>query len=67
MFEYNSGLNQLDPIYNDRAAQFDGFDFGIFQRCPGGGTQLSADLSNPFLDDGNLGPADCNPTQLPPG
>ncbi len=67
VFEYNPGLNQLDPIFNDRAAQFDGLDFGIFRRCPGGGTQQAADLSNPFLDDGNLGIAECDPTDLPPG
>ena len=67
VFEYNPGLNQLDPIFNDRAAQFDALDFGVFRRCPGGGTQQAADLSNPFLDDGNLGIAECDPTDLPPG
>ena len=67
VWEYNPGLNQLDPIFNDRAAQFDALDFGVFRRCPGGGTQQAADLSNPFLDDGNLGIAECDPTDLPPG
>jgi phospholipid/cholesterol/gamma-HCH transport system substrate-binding protein len=67
VWEYNAGLNQLDPIYNDRAAQYDAIDFGIYRRCPGGGTQQAADLSNPFLDDGNLGIAQCNPADLPPG
>lgn len=66
VWEYNAGLNQLDPIYNDRAAQFDALDFGIPRRCPGGGTQQAADLSNPFLDDGNLGLAECDPTDFPP-
>lgn len=67
VFTYNAGLNQLDPIFNDRAAQYDALDFGIFRRCPGGGTQQAADLSNPFLDDGNLGIAECDPTDIPPG
>jgi phospholipid/cholesterol/gamma-HCH transport system substrate-binding protein len=67
IWEYNAGSNQLDPIYNDRAAQYDAIDFGIYRRCPGGGTQQAADLSNPFLDDGNLGIAECDPSDLPPG
>lgn len=67
VFEYDAGSNSLDPIYNERGRQFDPFEFGIFRRCPGGGTQRSADGSNPFLDGGNLTLADCDPSDLPPG
>ena len=77
VFKYNAGPpRQLTPIYGavppgpndpDRAQQYDGLDFGVFRRCPGGGTQPAADLSNPFLDDGNLGIADCDPNDIPPG
>ncbi len=67
IFDYDNGTNSLDPIYNDRSQQYDALDFGVFRRCPGGGTQQAADLSNPFLDDGNLGPAQCDPTDIPPG
>lgn len=66
IFNYDAGSNQLNPIYNERGQQYDALDFGIFRRCPGGGTQQAADLSNPFLDDGNLGVADCDPNDLPP-
>ncbi len=55
------------PNDPQRAQQYDGLDFGVFRRCPGGGTQPAADLSNPFLDDGNLGIADCDPSDIPPG
>ncbi len=66
IYDYDSGTNSLNPIFTDRGAQFDALDFGVFRRCPGGGTQQSADLSNPFLDDGNLTLADCDPADLPP-
>ena len=67
IFEYETGSNSLVPIYNERDQQYDAIDFGIQQRCPGGGTQRSADLSNPFLDDGNPQLDDCDPSDLPPG
>lgn len=67
IFEYDAGANELQPIYTERDRQYDPLDFGIFRRCPGGGTQQSADLSNPFLDDGNLTLRDCDPSDLPPG
>ena len=66
VFTYDGVGNELNPIYNERSQQFDAVNFGIFRRCPGGGTQQSADLSNPFLDDGNLLLADCDPSDLPP-
>ena len=62
-----AGAPRLDQVYSQPERQFLPFDFGTFRRCPGGGTQQSADLSNPFLDGGNLGIAECDPTDLPPG
>ena len=35
--------------------------------CPGAGTQTAQDGSNPWLDDGKLGPEDCDPNTIPPG
>ena len=67
IFDFDAATRELNPIYNEPERQFDALDFGIFRRCPGGGTQLAADGSNPFLDDGNLGPADCDPSDIPPG
>ena len=66
VFSYDGGTNSLVPNYNDRSTQFDPLDIGVFRRCPGGGTQVSADGSNPFLDGGNLTIADCDPTDIPP-
>jgi phospholipid/cholesterol/gamma-HCH transport system substrate-binding protein len=66
IFDYNEITGDLDPIYTQPEDQFDALDFGLFQRCPGGGTQPAADGSNPFLDDGNLGGDDCDPSDVPP-
>jgi phospholipid/cholesterol/gamma-HCH transport system substrate-binding protein len=54
----------LQPI--PASAQYDDLDFKIFRRCPGGSTQPIAG-SNPFTDNGNLGPGDCNTADVPPG
>ena len=67
IYDYNEITGDLDPQYTEPEDQFDDIDFGLFQRCPGGGTQPAADLSNPFLDDGNLGADDCDPSDVPPG
>jgi phospholipid/cholesterol/gamma-HCH transport system substrate-binding protein len=67
IFEYNAGTQSLDPIYTQRDQQYDALDFGIFRRCPGGGTQPAPDGSNPFLDGGALGFDDCDPSDVPPG
>jgi phospholipid/cholesterol/gamma-HCH transport system substrate-binding protein len=40
-------------------------DSGNDRRCPGAATQPSSDSSNPFTDNGRLGPADCNPALRP--
>jgi phospholipid/cholesterol/gamma-HCH transport system substrate-binding protein len=41
--------------------------YGIFARCPGGGTQVAADSSNPFLAGGQLTANECDSSQMPPG
>jgi phospholipid/cholesterol/gamma-HCH transport system substrate-binding protein len=67
VFDYDNVTNTLNPIYNDPAQQYDPLEFGIFRRCPGGGTEVAPDGSNPFLDDGNLTIADCDPSDTFPG
>jgi len=59
---YTTG--ELAPI--PPSQQFDSLQFHIFMRCPGGATQPIPG-SNPFTDNGNLGPGDCDPTDVPPG
>jgi phospholipid/cholesterol/gamma-HCH transport system substrate-binding protein len=79
LFQYNSLNEELDP-FGPPAPTVDFTDIqfasafpgeNTFRRCPGGTTQPAPDLSNPFLDLGNLTsgppPADCNATQVPPG
>jgi phospholipid/cholesterol/gamma-HCH transport system substrate-binding protein len=64
-FSYDQSQNQLNPlspaerktILSGRGNRF----------CPGAGTQPASDNSNPFLDDGALGPEDCDPNTRPPG
>jgi phospholipid/cholesterol/gamma-HCH transport system substrate-binding protein len=64
-FSYDQANNQLNPlspaerktILTGRGSRF----------CPGAGTQPAPDNSNPFVDDGRLGPADCDPNTRPPG
>ncbi|MGZ5313259.1 MAG: MlaD family protein [Solirubrobacterales bacterium] len=66
LFHYNQGTQFLEPI--PASQQFNGLDFDIFKRCPGGASQASVDGSSPFLDNGNLvSPGDCNVNQVPPG
>ena len=60
----SDGTGTLDPI--PPADQFDGVDFGIFTRCPGGSTQPASDGSTPFLGPTNLTGL-CNPADVPPG
>ncbi|MGH2980909.1 MAG: MlaD family protein [Solirubrobacterales bacterium] len=62
LFDVNSG--NLDPI--PPSEQFDDLNFQIYRRCPGGATQAKPG-SNPFLDNGNLGLAECDPSHVPPG
>ena len=64
LFEVNPVTRNLDPI--PPSQQFDDLNFQIYRRCPGGATQPIAG-SNPFNDNGNLGPGECDATQMPPG
>jgi phospholipid/cholesterol/gamma-HCH transport system substrate-binding protein len=65
----------LDPIpasqIFDGYGPFGGTNLQVFERCPGGATQPSTDGSNPFVTppwpDSGLTPADCDPTDVPPG
>ena len=56
--------NELAPI--PPSEQFNDLNFKVYKRCPGGSTQPIAG-SNPFTDNGNLGPGDCNTGDVPPG
>lgn len=70
VFSYNTNgalPDTLDPQYTNPAAQWNQIQMlNPVMRCPGGGSAPAADGSNPFLDNGLLGPADCNPADLPP-
>ena len=66
-FSYNAATEELEPIFDDPAAQTDfytttpgAFDAAGFERCPGAGSQAPADGSAPFLDDvgGQCDPGD---------
>jgi phospholipid/cholesterol/gamma-HCH transport system substrate-binding protein len=64
-FAYDQSQNQLNPLSpSDRKVNLTGRGNHF---CPGAATQPASDNSNPFLDDGQLGPEDCNPNTRPPG
>jgi phospholipid/cholesterol/gamma-HCH transport system substrate-binding protein len=64
-FSYDAGSNQLNPL---SPAERKNILSGRGQRyCPGSATQSASDGSNPWLDDGRLTPADCDPNTRPPG
>jgi phospholipid/cholesterol/gamma-HCH transport system substrate-binding protein len=62
-FNWNPATSVLDP--SPTTQQFDQYDNGFFNRCPGGGTQPITG-SNPFLDDGALAGI-CDPADVPAG
>ena len=64
-FNDNPAGGVLTPIPPEQ--RLDNLDLNNMRRCPGGAIQTAPDGSNPFLDDGALGPEDCDPTQNPPG
>lgn len=70
LFQYatNGPLpDTLNPEYTNPATQYNQIQFiNPIRRCPGGGSAPAPDGSNPFLDNGLLGPGDCNPADLPP-
>jgi phospholipid/cholesterol/gamma-HCH transport system substrate-binding protein len=64
-FSYDQSQNQLNPL---SPAERKTILSGAGDRfCPGAATQPASDNSNPFLDDGRLGPGDCDPNTRPPG
>ncbi len=71
LFSYNSASGELEPI--PPSQQFDAFgsSAGVRRPCPGAATQPAPDGSNPFTDPPFAGasvtPAECDPTDVPPG
>jgi phospholipid/cholesterol/gamma-HCH transport system substrate-binding protein len=64
-FSYDPGANQLNPLSPaDRKTNQTGRGNRF---CPGAATQSAQDGSNPWLADGSLTPADCDPNARPPG
>jgi phospholipid/cholesterol/gamma-HCH transport system substrate-binding protein len=64
-FTDTPGGGVLSP--NTLNGKFDGLQTHQDKRCPGAASQRTADNSAPYTDNGNLGPDDCDPSQLPPG
>jgi phospholipid/cholesterol/gamma-HCH transport system substrate-binding protein len=64
-FAYDGSQNQLNPLSPGGRRQNLVGQGNRF--CPGAATQPAADGSNPWLDDGALGPEDCDPNARPPG
>jgi phospholipid/cholesterol/gamma-HCH transport system substrate-binding protein len=60
--EANNQLNPLSPTERKSVLTSRGNRY-----CPGSATQPGLDNSNPFLDNGRLGPQECDPTVRPPG
>jgi phospholipid/cholesterol/gamma-HCH transport system substrate-binding protein len=64
-FSYDQSQNQLNLLSAaDRKVNLTGRGNRF---CPGAATQTASDGSNPYLDDGRLGPEDCDPNARPPG
>jgi phospholipid/cholesterol/gamma-HCH transport system substrate-binding protein len=64
-FEDNPAGGVLRPQgLNDK---FAGLQTNIAKRCPGAASQPAQDGSAPWTDGGNLGPDDCDPSQVLPG
>jgi phospholipid/cholesterol/gamma-HCH transport system substrate-binding protein len=82
-YDANGHFARIQPIFNafsftDNPAggvltpippseRMDGVESGVIKRCPGAASQRPADNSAPFLDNGNLGPEDCDPSLMLPG
>jgi phospholipid/cholesterol/gamma-HCH transport system substrate-binding protein len=64
-FSYDQANNRLDPLApSERKSILSGRGNRF---CPGSATQPAADASNPWLADGQLTPADCDPNTRVPG
>jgi phospholipid/cholesterol/gamma-HCH transport system substrate-binding protein len=82
-YDANGHFARIQPIYNafsfeDNPAggvlrpqglndKFAGLQTNIAKRCPGAASQPAQDGSAPYTDGGNLGPNDCDPSQVLPG
>jgi phospholipid/cholesterol/gamma-HCH transport system substrate-binding protein len=82
-YDANGHFARIQPIFNafqltdnpsggvltpiPHSAKFDGAQTGVQARCPGAASQIPADRSAPFTDNGNLGPDDCDPSLVLPG
>jgi phospholipid/cholesterol/gamma-HCH transport system substrate-binding protein len=64
-FSYDQSNNQLNPLAPSQRKNILGGRGNRF--CPGAATQPAADGSNPWLADGALTPADCDPNTRVPG
>ena len=64
-FSYDQSANQLNSLSPAQRASILAYRGQRF--CPGAGTQPAPDGSNPFLDDGKLTAADCDPSIRPAG
>ncbi len=69
LFAYEGGA--LNPIKKSEQLNFFGSAAGVTKRCPGGATQPATDGSNPYVNPPHSGssvsPAECDPTDVPPG
>ena len=64
-FSFDPGANQLNPLAPSQRKDI--LSGRGYRFCPGAATQPAADGSNPWLDDGRLGPEDCDPNARPVG
>ena len=64
-FSYDQSNNQLTPLAPSQRKNILSGRGNRF--CPGAATQPAADGSNPWLADGALTPADCDPNTRVPG
>ncbi len=82
-YDANGHYARIQPIFNafqltDNPAggvltpippsqRMDGLETGVVKRCPGAASQVPADNSAPYTDNGNLGADDCDPSLVLPG
>jgi phospholipid/cholesterol/gamma-HCH transport system substrate-binding protein len=69
LFKYEGGT--LAPISKSEQFDFFGPEAGVRRPCPGGATQAAADGSSPYVNPprggSSVSPAECDPTDAPPG
>lgn len=66
-FTDDAAGGSLSPKAPAERGRGDGLSTGNLKRCPGAGAPRPADGSAPFVDNGPLANADCDPTQVPGG